>query len=62
MFCQQCEHRHSDFNRLTPNDSDPLALRRGVYDAVEFCRLWSDVDEAGESLVADDGDTLLDAD
>jgi hypothetical protein len=22
---------------LTPNESDPLALRRGVYDAVESC-------------------------
>jgi hypothetical protein len=44
----------------TPNESDPLALRKGVYDAVESCRLWFDVDEAGDSLVVPDGDTLLD--
>jgi hypothetical protein len=46
-------------HRLTPKESDPLALRRGVYDAVESCRLWLDVEDAGESL---DGDTLLDPD
>lgn len=33
-----------------------------MYDAVESCRLWFDVDEAGESLVVPDGETLLDAD
>jgi hypothetical protein len=57
--CQQVGTISSVDHRLTPNESDPLALRRGVYDAVESCRLWLDVDEAGESL---DGDTLLDSD
>lgn len=49
------------FDQLTPNESDPLALRKGVYDAVDSCRLWLDVDEAGDSLVVPVGDTLLDA-